>query len=278
MWFPLALLSAVLYACMWLFARGSRGMPTAFVTAAASMWAPPMLVWTLFNVDYPWGDPLWQRYLVLPFFLIPITLLGLTLAGQRTEVSIIKPLSALSTVAALCASVLLFGAEFRLAHTIGIAVITVGLLLLYHGRWESWRTPWPWIAFVGVLVLGANAAVAREVLVIFREPLALITLAATGSFCVNGALAIRERRVIKIASRDVVFLFAFAATNLAQDLLTFTALTMGPAPHVIAVKRTSILFAAFMSYFIFRDRDQPLWRLMAASGVVVIGVACLSLG
>jgi uncharacterized membrane protein len=276
MWFVLALLSAVLYASMWLFARASRGMPTAFVTAAASMWAPPMLVWMLFTLDYPWGDPRWQAYLFLPFLLIPLTLWGLTLASQRTEVSIVKPLSALSTVSALCASVLFFGEQFRLLHIVGMTVITVGLLVLYHGRYKSWRTPWPWVALLGVLVLGVNAAVVRNVLGFFAEPLGLVVLAASATFFINAGLAVRNRADIRINGHTMLFLFAFGATNLLQDLLTFTALGMGPAPHVIAVKRTSILFAAFMSYFLFNDREQPLKRLLFACAIVVVGVGLVS--
>lgn len=276
MWFPLALTSAVLYACMWLFARGSRGMPTAFVTAAASAWAPVLLVWMLFRVDYPWSDMRWQAYLVLPFFIIPLTLFVLTLASQRTEVSIVKPLSAFSTLAALVVSVVFFGEEFRLLHIGGIAMITLGLLFLYHGRWSAWREPWPWLALGGVMFLGANAAVIRQVLLFFREPLAILVLAATASFFVNGMLAIRTRKDIRITPRIVIFLSAFALTNFLQDVLTFAALTVGPAPHVIAVKRTSILFAAFMSYMLFNDREQSLWRLLAASAVVVLGVGLLS--
>lgn len=276
MWFYLALISAVLYASLWLFARASRGIPSAFVTASIHVWAPFALFFIVREIDFPWHESWWQLYMLFTICVIPGTLWALTFASQRSEVTVINPLAALSTIATLAVSILLFEKQFELLHIAGIFVVVLGLFFLYHGAKGTWRKPWPWIVLVGVLILGVNVAIIKEVLERFPHPIAVLAFASTCSFSVNAIFATGSIRAIRLSKNRIVLLLFFLAATVAQDFATFFALSMGPAPHVVAIKRTSILFAAFMSYFLFGEKEQPLWKLMTACVIVVVGVALLN--
>ena len=276
MWFPLALGSAVLYASMWLFARASRGLPSGVVTAMYSAWSPILLFYVSQSVNFPWEEQWWQVYMLMPFLIIPFTLCMLTYACQRSPVTIVNPLASLSTFSTLTISTAFFAKSFSSIHIAGMVVITAGLFFLYHGQWKEWNKPWPWLILLGVLILGINVAIIKEVLQRFPHPIAVLALAATGTFAVNAIFAGKSWLKIKWTKNVIILLGAFALVNLSQDVLTFLALSLGPAPHVVAVKRTSILFAAIGGYFIFKEKDQSLVRLLISCVVVVIGVAMLN--
>jgi len=276
MWFFLAFLAAFLYAWMWLFARMSRGVPSAIVTASMMCWAPPLLLWMLPRVEYPWGEWWWQLYLVWIAVCISFALRLLTFSSQRALVTVVNPLAALSTLATLLVSVMLFGQTFSAVHITGIAVITGGLLLLYHGQWRVWHTPWPWLTLLGVLILGVNVALLKEVLIRFPYPIAFVAVDATIVFLVNAAAAGRQWFHCTIPKRVWLLLAVFAGVTFLQEVSTVMAVDLGPAPHVVAVKRTSILIAAALSYFLLKEQEQPLRKLLLASGVVVMGVVMLA--
>jgi len=277
MWFPLALGSAILYGSMWLFARGSKGMPSGVVTAMTSAWAPFLLIYFTMNNDFPWHQTWWWYYTIWAFLIIPVLLKLLTIACQRTQVTVVNPLSSLSTFATLLTSALIFAKSFETIHIAGMFVITFGLFVLYHGNWNAWKKPWPWIVLFGVLLLGANVAIIKEVLIRFPEPLMIIAFVGTGNFIHNSILAGKTWTNMRWDKNVIIFLVSFALVNLTQDIMTLLAVSLGPAPHVVAVKRTSILFAAIGGYFIFKEKDQSLIRLMVSCGIVVGGVILLNL-
>lgn len=276
MWFPLALAAAFLYAWMWIFARMSRGVNSGIVTASTALWGPPLFLWMLTQVDYPWGEWWWQLYMLWIILCLSLTLRLLTVASQKSLVTVINPLAALSTLSALFVSVAFFERTFIELHIVGIAIITGGLLLLYHGQWRAWCSPWTWAALFGVLILGVNVAIIKEILVLFPHPIAIIAVDATVVFVVNAVLAGPAWFRLRISNRMLLLLVIFSATTLIQDTLTLWALQLGPAPHVVAVKRTSILIAAALSYFVLHEREQPLPKLLLASVVVVLGVVLLT--
>jgi len=277
MWFPLALAAAVLYASMWLFARASRGIPSGVVTAMYSIWAPLLLFVVAQSVDYPWHERWWQLYLLMPFLIMPFTLCMLTYACQRSPVTIVNPLASLSTFSTLTITTAFFAKSFSSIHIAGMVVVTAGLFFLYHGQWTEWKKPWPWLVLLGVLILGLNVAIIKEVLERFPHPIAVLALAATGTFAVNAIFAGKSWHKMKWTQNAILLLGAFALVNLSQDILTFLALSLGPAPHVVAVKRTSILFAAIGGYIIFKEKGQSLVRLLFACVVVVLGVVMLNI-
>ena len=72
--------------------------------------------------------------------------------------------------------------------------------------------------------------------------------------------------------RTVAILAGLLLAFLVQEFTTLLALTLGPSPYVIAVKRTSVLLTAVVGYAFLREREQSLEKLLLASGLVVAGV------
>jgi drug/metabolite transporter (DMT)-like permease len=277
MWFPLALLSALFFSLMWVFARMSRGVPSSIVTALEFSVGPFFLVYSLRTVSYPWGEAWWQWYLLLPFCILPVTLWGLTYAVQQNQVTVVKPLSATSSIATLLVALVFFQERISFMGIFGVLIVTMGLLCLYHGRWNVWKTPGPWIALAGSLVLGTNAAIVAAVLSRFPHIIALAALVMTGGFVVNGIFAGRLWFRVQWTWYHAGVIFCLIVSMVVQDLLTLYAFTLGPSAYVIAVKRTSVLITAVIGYVFLHERDQSFWQLLGSSALVVLGMIMLVL-
>jgi drug/metabolite transporter (DMT)-like permease len=277
MWLVLSFGSAICYAAIWLLARGSRGIPPAIVASLQGATGPVVLAIGLLASPPPWKEPWLLPYLVLPFILMPLTFWGLTVAAQRTDVTIIKPLSALSTLATLAVAVGIFGGSFPALGLLGIAIITGGLLLLYHGRWQEWRSPYPWLTLPCIAMLGINAAIIRELLIVFPHPFIFSGFNLTGAFLLNGMIAGKDWGRTHFDRKTILFLLIFALFVLGQDFGTIFALLFAPAPYVIAIKRTSILLATVGAYIFFQERETKLPRLVFSCIIVIVGVSLLTL-
>jgi drug/metabolite transporter (DMT)-like permease len=278
MWFVFALISAVFYSALWVLARMSRGIPSSVVTASQFIVGPFLLIGVSQTVDYPWSETWWQWYLLLPLFFLPVTLWAMTYALHRTEVTVVKPLFGLSSIATLFVSSFFFGESTTALGIFGIAVITFGLLFLYHGRWQMWKHRGPWIVLASAIVFGINGACVSVVLSRFPHIFAISALMMTGAFVLSGLGAGKTWFTVRWTSRNITILIALIIAMIAQDIITLYAFTLGPAAYVVAVKRTSILMTAVIGYVFLRERDQSLPRLMIASGLVVAGVVMLTVG
>ena len=278
MWFPYALLAAFFYAVLWVLARAARGMPSAVVSSLQFALGPFLLIYVTRTIDYPWSEGWWRMYLVLPFLILPLTAWATTHALRTTEVTLVKPLFGLSSIATLGVSSLFFGEEVPRFGVLGILAITAGLFILYHERWHAWRQAGPWMVLAGALIFGSNAAIAAAVLRRFPHILALSALMMTGSFVFNGIAAGTSWRDFVLSRRNILLLFGLLVTLVSQDLFTLYALTLGPSSYVIAVKRTSVLLTALLGYFFLKERDQSLPRLLFSASLVVAGVAALTVG
>jgi len=156
--------------------------------------------------------------------------------------------------------------------------MTLGLLCLYHGRWQAWKSVGPWLALIGSIVIGVNAAVVAAMLHRFPYVLAATGIAMTANFIVNGVLAGKSWRKVVWSSRNIALFFCMMIANTLQAVFTLLAFTLGPSAYVIAIKRTSVLIVAVIGYFFLKERDQSLPRLLLASGLVVLGIVVLILG
>lgn len=278
MWFILALIAAIAYALLWVLARVSRGMPSTVVTAAQFIPAPFILFAVTRSTDFPWSAWWWWAYLLLPFLFVPVATWAATYALHRAEVSLLKPLFGLSSILTLLTASLFFGEHVSVIGMTGIGVIVAGLLFLYHGRWQEWRNTGPWIMLAVVLFFGVNAAVVAAVIHRFPHVFAISSLVASGSLLMNAPFALRDLPSVRWSWCAVVILCSMMLVTLVQDISTLVAFTLGPSSYVIAVKRTSVLFAAFIGYVFLHERDQSLPRLLLASGIVVGGVIMLAMG
>lgn len=277
MWIVLSLLAAVLYASTWLFARASKGIPSAVVTSGQFAFGPLVLIYSIWAFDFPWHEPLWNFYVMFSFIVGPLILLGFTYASQRIEVSIIKPLTGLTSIAALFFAITIFHEQFPLMGIVGIVITTVGLLILYHGRWDVWKTPYPWFILIGVLVFGINTVMVREIHKFFPHILAISSAFLAGGFFLNALVAGRKWMETKWTGKRILFMGWFALAVFLQDIFTLMAVTLAPAPYVLAVKRLSILIAALGGYYLFNERDQSLPRLLLAVLFVIVGIVFITL-
>lgn len=278
MWFALSLLSAVFYASLWLFARASRGMPSSIVTAIQFSPGPVILALSLPGTALPWDQPSWLVYLASQFLIIPPFAWAMNHVSQRVEVTVIKPLSSISSISAAFAGIAFFGDQFSPLSLAGIAIGTMGLLLLYHARWNVWRTPYPWIVLASVLAFGVNAALMGHVLSYWKHPIAMAGLAMTSTFLFTTIPALSQRASAVWTQKRVLLMLSFVAAMIAQELSTMYAFALAPsAAYVVSVKRTSIIMAALAGYLLFNERETPLPRLILSAGLTSAGVAVLFL-
>ena len=277
MWLLFSFLAAIFYSLLWLLARESRQIPIAVVLTSQFLYGPILLIIESRMYDFPWHQTWWWLYLLLPFVFIPLMNFAVTYALHETEVTLLKPLFGLSSIAALVVSSTFFGEVVPAYGIWGVFTITLGLLTLYHKRLHVWRRPGLWIALVGAFVFGINASVVAAVLQKFPHPFALSGLIISGHLLVSAPPALPVLKKVEWSKKTVLILFGLSIAMLGQDLLTLIALTMGPASYVVAIKRTSLLLTAFVGYVFLKERDQSLKRLMVASGLVVGGVVLLAL-
>ena len=276
MWFIFAVGSACFYSMLWIVARMSKGIPTVVVTASQYAYGPILLLFVYNTVEYPWDQTWWWAYLVLPFFFIPLMGWAMTYVLHQTQVTVVKPLFGLSSISALLVASLFFGETVTGYGVAGIFLVAFGLLSLYHGRWEVWKENGPWISLFGAFVFGANGAIVGAVLARFPHILAFSGIVMTGHFLATGIPATTKIKDVKWDRRTVLILLTIMIAMLGQDMFTLIALSLGPSPYVIAVKRTSILLTAVIGYAFLHERDQSLQRLLLSSGLVVAGVVLLT--
>lgn len=277
MWIVVTLLSATLYASLWLFARASNGISSRVVTAAQAALGPIALAYGFVRHPMPWHEPIWQLYIVYDCLVIPFVLLLMTYAAQRVEVSVIKPLSGLSGLCSLLFAIIFFGEEFTAWGVAGVLITTAGLAVLYHGRWSVWRTPYPWMVLLGIVLFSIAALLAGMALTVYPHPITVSGLYLSAAFVVNGVLAGPQWKRTQWTRSTIVLLAAFAVASMAQEVLTMLAFQMAPVPYVLSVKRTSIILAAVAGYVWLKERDQPLWQLLLAAVLVVAGVATIGM-
>ncbi len=277
MWIAIALLSAVFYSALWVLARLSRGIPSAVINMAQYL-PGPLLLWYFWPVaELPWGHPYWVPFLVLEGLCVPLLLWAMTFASQRIEVSAINPLAALSSVSALFISWLLLHDDISTVGAVGILIVTVGLLLLYRGRWSIWRTPYPWIVLGGVLFFGLTLSVGREVMREFNEPFFLSGLFMTMGLVTTAMPAWQSRAGVVCNRRTLWIIAAMSASMAIQDVSTFAALSLAPAAYVGSIKRLGIIVVSLIGYFCLRERVLPLWQLLLATSIVTLGSVLVTL-
>ena len=277
MWFVFALLSAIFYSFLWILARMSRGMPTAVVASFQFIAGPIILIYALRTVDIPWGEWWWQLFLICPVILLPLAMWLLTAAVHRTEVTLIKPLTALSSIVTLIVAHSFFSESVTLIGVLGILIITGGLFFLYHGRWSAWKTSGPWLCLAGTFILGVNVACLGAVLSRFPSVITLMGFEFASVFFLNGIAAGKSWAGNWWSRRNVIILLLMACVVVIQDIFTLNALILGPSPYVVAIKRTSVLMTAVIGYVFLRERDQSISRLIIACSLVVCGVILLTI-
>ncbi len=275
MWFPLSLAAAVLYSSVWLLARLSKGIPSSMVTALQFVFGPLVLVSLIGTTPLPWSEPIWYWYLLVTFLGVPPLSIALNYASQRIEVTLINPLSGLSSLTAVLLPMLAFQQKLPLTGLIGIGIGTLGLLILYHAKWHVWKTPYPWIALCAVLMWGVNAAVVAETLSVFPHPILLVGISHSAIFLFALLSSLRHWRRVEWTESRIFLMLALMSVTFLQEFATNLSLSLAPASYAISVKRTSIIIASIASYFLLHERSIKLPRLVMSTCLVAAGVVML---
>ena len=254
----------------------SKGLPSSVVTGVQFIYGPILLWIASRYVDFPWGETWWWAYLTLPFCIVPAYAWAMTYALHRTQVTFLQPLFGLSSIATLLVASTFFGENIPTYGIVGILIITFGLLSLYHGRWEVWKSSGPWITLLGAFIFGANAAIIGGVLQKFPHVFALSGMAITGHLLFCSIPAAPRLKQVVWSKRTIWIFIGLSIAMLGQDIATLYALTLGPFSYVISVKRASMLITAVVGYVFLHERDQSLSRLLISSVLVLIGIVMLT--
>lgn len=278
MWIVYSLLSAILFSSMWLLIRATRGVPGSIVSAATYAAGPIILLFTLPGVALPWSEPIWYWFLLVSGLMMAIASWTVMRSLQEVPVTVSNPLLGLSAVAALITATLFFDGRFTIGGVAGIIMATAGLFLLYHGRWKIWKTIHPWLILGVVTLFGVSGTIMHRLLEIFPNPLIVSAIFLTANCVLPLAHAVRSGRRISWSWNMFLILLTLACVTVGQDLLTLYAMQLAPAPYVLSVKRTSVLFGMLGGYFLFRERETSLSRLLLSALIVMAGVVMMTVG
>ncbi len=278
MWVLLSLLSAFAFAGMWLLARASRGIPSSIVTAAQYATGPLLLLIFLPGTPLPWGLPLWYLFLIFNASIMAIASWGMIVASHKVPVTVSNPLLGLSSVSSLITVFLFFHGTFTVWGITGIFLTTLGLFVLYRGRWTMWRTRYPWIVLAVVILYGINGSIMHALLNDFPHPMVLSGIFLTCNFLMPLTQAAKKFRSVSWTGDVILLLVALAAVTLTQDLATIFAFRLAPAPYVLSIKRLSVLLSVLGGYVLFHERDESLGRLLLSTIIVLAGVVMMTVG
>ncbi len=275
MWAVLAFTSAIFYTVMWGAMRASRGIPVIIVQISYTLFAPILLV-VHHGPPMPWHEPIWWIYVVwVSIVNIPFSWMH-TYSVQRTDVTVSKPISAFSSIIAMFVGWFAFDISLPPFAIFGITAGFVGMWLLYHARWTVWKEPYPWMLILCIISFSITSVLITEVLKIYDDVLVVTGISLFGPFCLWVCIAAVKHIHWRPTSSMLVILATIAIATVIQEVAMTLAMTSAPAAYVISVKRTSIIMAAFVGYFFFHEKKVPLWRLVAATAIVTVSVACLA--
>ncbi|HVW67268.1 MAG TPA: hypothetical protein VHA78_06115 [Candidatus Peribacteraceae bacterium] len=274
MWFLLAFFAAVIYTAMWVAIRASAKIPVTIVQIAYSI-SGPLLMIGFHPPQAAWSSSVWWMFLGWMFLVNPVFSWLFTYAVQRTDLTISKPLSSVSSVVAMATAWAAFGENLPAFGIAGILIAAAGMWALYHTRVHAWRTSYPWILLMCVASFGVNSVITHETLKIYPDPFVLTGIGFTGSLPWWIGIALAKHVTWRPTKGSLWMLLVITVTTAVQDVSTTVALGMAPAAYVVSIKRLSILFTSVIGYVYFKERELTLTRLIVATCVVITGAILL---
>jgi len=288
-WLPLALAAAALSATAETsrkrLVRDLDPFAVAFVTAAiAAALLLPVLAFETGPVA--WGD--FGAAVLVSGGVNVVAAVLVARAYQTSDLSLVTPLRGLTPVFTLLVAALVLAEIPSWLGAVGVVTITAGTYLLatavrgadaigpLRALWADRGAR----AMLLVALLYGVSSTYDKVGTLASSPLVwALTLQGTVAV-VTGTWVLRseERRraLVELGRGGWIAAGVTGAATALMLAAQMTALTVGLAGYVIAVKRTSILFTVLASGLLFGERHLGA-RLLAAA-VVVGGVVMLSLG
>lgn len=276
MWLILALASAIIYVAQWAVVRAShQKIPSSLMTVAHSVLGPLFAV-GVFAYPLP-NEPIVWIWLFWIFIVNPPFSWLATYAVQRIPVSLSQPLTSFGIVSSTFVGWLAFNVQFPPLGLLGIALGFAGLWLLYHAQWNEWKKPYPWILAVAMLNFGMISLLSGQVLAVYPHPVIVSGLDLTGAMSIAAIASLSHHKRMRLNRENIAMLIFIAVTHMIGDIILITALGLAPAGYVVSVKRVSIILSALIGYAVFRERQTPFWRLMAATAILTLGIVFMAI-
>ena len=284
LWFYLALTCALSVSLVDVLSKKAMGQSDPYVVAWVRLgYCIPFLALSLFWIKIPELDVTFYKVLL---FLLPLEITALLLythALRQSPLSLTVPFLALTPVFLIATSYLILGERPDRSGLAGILLIAVGAYLLnVHTRYKGWLEPFRAILqekgsrkMIVVAFLYSITANLGKVAIQHSSPeffgIIYFPLLALLSFpflsLTGGRGAYRD-----LFSRKGFFLLI----GFLQTIMIFThvwAISLVEVPYMIAIKRTSLLFAILFGWLIFREekiRERLLGVSCMVGGVVLI--------
>jgi len=285
-WVLLALGAALLAALMDAVAKATVRVASPWVVA----WAPylfgaPFLLLLLLSGS-PWKTP-GTPYFVATALALPLEIVAVFLyihAIHRSPLSLTIPFLALTPVFTMPVSYVLVGEKPGPAGAAGVVLVTVGAYALnIQARGTGWLGPFRAIArepgsrmMIGVAILFSLTSALGKIAVVNSSPVFFGATYSALLLVTVGAVASRfSPDILGTVRAHLVPLVAIGALYAAMAICHFKAIALAPVAYMIALKRTSILFAVILGRVFFGERG--LRHRLLGAALMLAGAALITL-
>lgn len=276
------------------FSNRQLGKLSAIVRAfAIQLFTLPVVAAVLLIVGLPEVDPSFWKWFAIDVVLMIAAQVWYMRALSLGALSQTQSILALTPAMMLLTDPFLTGDSIPFWGWVGVIVTALGVYASQHPGGSIRDGAFKWfIAPFKEMVTQPGVRVKLGVAVIYTitssldklcteasNPPFYLTIESAFLACSIGIMALIQRRRAGTARETITMedkkaLAIGGAINANTTLFQFWALTMVPAPFVIAVKRFSIVLTSSWSFFIRKDHEFNWWRgigiLMAVGGIVII--------
>jgi uncharacterized membrane protein len=285
-WMVLALLAAISESFKDLFSKQGvqRVSPQLAALAACAIPVPLLLLMVIMTNSVPTLGPGYLGALCLGGSLNILALYQFMRALQASDMSLAIPFISFTPLFLLITSPMLVRDAPTPQDVAGIVCIVVGSYVLHIQSaqcglltpvWAAFREPGP-RRMLSVAFMYSLTSNFDKIGVQNSSPL-FWSLSITSVMALGFLLLLRIRPQQKLAIPNTRTLGILLLVGLFQSLgilLHNTALNLGQVPSVIAVKRSSILFAVLWGLFFLRERhlkERLGGALLMVTGIILLG-------
>jgi drug/metabolite transporter (DMT)-like permease len=236
-----------------------------------SMWVPPVTLWVILGKSLVGG---------MAFLLVMMSL-------ERDQISRVLPLLGLTPAVTALVSLAFTGENLQMWEWTGIVLVVAGAYLLEKrpagvagGGAGTGRFSRSHVYILIALLLFAASSVADKTLVSgFKTDPRIVLVYQHVVYCLlfGGLLIVRRvplEVLVKAGRAHAWYLIAIAVLTIAYRFTQLEATRGAPVALVLAVKRTSILYASFFGGRLFSE-DRLKLRLAGAVLIVASGFVIL---
>jgi len=287
-WMSLALLAAISESLKDLFSKqGLRSVsPQLAALAACATPIPILLTIVLFTDSVPLLGPRYGWALLIGGTLNVLAMFQFMRALQASDLSLAVPFVSFTPIFLLITSPLLVGDVPTIQDIAGIVCIVAGSYVLHIQSVHQgllapvlaiFREPGPRrmlsVAFIYSLTSNFDKIGVQNSSPLFWS-LSIASVMTIGFLLLLRFLP--QQHIAAPRSRTIAMLLLIGLFQSIGLLAHNTALSLGPVPSVIAVKRSSIFFAVIWGFVLLKERH--VRDRLAGALLMVIGIGILGFG